>query len=76
MKVFCLFSIEPLHRGDSDEYTQHTCTIINIKRKSPAIIPNTKMSAAMGLICLGCENEFEIAVVIEPSVFESLKFCV
>ena len=24
MKVFCSFSLELLHRGDSSEYTQHT----------------------------------------------------
>ena len=27
------------------------------------------MSAGMGLCCLGLKNEFEIAVVNEPSVF-------
>ena len=32
MKVCCVFSLESPHRGDSNEYTQHT--IINIKRKS------------------------------------------
>ena len=31
MKVCCVFSLESPHRGDSNEYTQHT--IINIKRK-------------------------------------------
>ena len=40
-------SLESPHRGDSNEYTQRI--IINIKRKSPEIIPNTIMSAAMGL---------------------------
>ena len=33
MKVCCAISLESPHRGDSNEYTQHT--IINIKRKSP-----------------------------------------
>ena len=32
MKVCCVFSLESAHRGDSNEYTQHT--MINIKRKS------------------------------------------
>ena len=31
MKVFCVFSLESPHRGDSNEYTQYT--IFNIKRK-------------------------------------------
>ena len=43
-----VFSLESPHRGDSNEYTQHT--IINIKRKSSLIIPNVIiMSAAMGI---------------------------
>ena len=45
IKVFCVFSLESPHRGDSNEYTQHT--MINIKRKSPEISQNTIMSAAM-----------------------------
>ena len=31
MKVFCVFSLESLRRGDSYEYTQYT--IFNIKKK-------------------------------------------
>ena len=31
MRVFCLFSFESPHRGDSNEYTQYN--IFNIKRK-------------------------------------------
>ena len=38
-----MFSFESPHRGDSDEYTQHT--IFNIKRKSSKNYPK---SAAMG----------------------------
>ena len=37
-------------------------------------IPNIIMSAAMGLFSKGLKNEFETAVVNEPSVFEPLKF--
>ena len=50
MKVCCMFSLESPHRGDSNEYTQNT--IINIKRKSPEIMPNTIMSAGMGSFLL------------------------
>ena len=32
------------------------------------------MSTAMGFVCQGLKNEFELAVVKEPSVFEPLKF--
>ena len=39
------------------------------KRKSPEIISNTIMSAAMGL-----KNEIETVVVNKPTVFEPLKF--
>ena len=31
IKAFCVFSLELPHRGDSNEYTQHT--IVNIKTK-------------------------------------------
>ena len=32
MKVCCVFSLESPHRGDSNEYTQHT--IININKRA------------------------------------------
>ena len=35
---------------------------------------NYPKSAAMGLFSKGLKNEFETAVVNEPSVFEPLKF--
>ena len=31
MKVYCAFSLESPHRGDSNEYTQYT--VFNIKKK-------------------------------------------
>ena len=31
MKVFCVFSLESPHRGDSNEYTQYT--IFNVENK-------------------------------------------
>ena len=46
MNVCCVFSLESPHRGDSNEYTQHT--IININRKkSLEILQNTMIYAAM-----------------------------
>ena len=47
MKACCVSSLESPHRGDSNEYTQHTIININ-KRNSPEIIPNTIMSVAIG----------------------------
>ena len=38
------------------------------------IFYNMKVSAAMGFFSYGLKNEFEVAVVNEPSVFEPLKF--
>ena len=69
VKVFCLFSLELPHRGDSNEYTQYT--IFNIKKK---ITLNYPKSASLGFFSKGLNNEFEAAVVNEPSVFEPLKF--
>ena len=68
MKVCGVFSSESSHRGDSNEYTQYT--IFNINKK---IALNYSKSAAMFFFSKGLKNEFETAVVNEPSVFEPLK---
>ena len=59
-------SLESPHRGDSNEYAQYTCTILNIKQK---ITLNYPKSAAM-VFFLGTQN----SVANEPSMFEPLKF--
>ena len=64
-----MFSLESPHRGDSNENTQYT--IFNMNKKK---ILNYLKSAAMGFFSKGLKNEFETAVVNEPSVFEPLKF--
>ena len=53
-----MFSLESPHRGDSNEYTQHT--IFNNKEK---ITLNYPKSAAIGLCLKGLKNEFETALV-------------
>ena len=58
-----MFSLESPDRGDSNEYTHYT--IFNIKKK---ITLNYPKSAAMGFCSKGLNNEFETAVVYEPSV--------
>ena len=70
MKMCCVLSFESPHPGDSNEYTQYT--IFNIKKgKSPLIILNLQL----WIFFQGTQNEFETAVVNEPSVFEPLKIC-
>ena len=70
--VSCVYSLESPHRGDSNEYTQYT--IFNIKKKITLYYPKP---AAMGFFSKGLKNEFETAVVNEPSVFEPLKvYCI
>ena len=69
MKVCCVFALESPHRGDSNEYTQYT--IFNMNKKN---ILNYPQFVAMGFFPKGLRNEFETAVVNEPSVFEPLKF--
>ena len=71
MKVYCVFSLESPHRGDSNEYTQYT--IFNIQKKKK-ITPNYLKSAVIGFCTKGLKNEFKTPVVNEPSVFEPLKF--
>ena len=69
MKVCCVFLLESPHRGNSNENTQYT--IFNMNKKNTLNYPK---SAAMGFFPKGLKNEFETAVVNEPSVFEPLKF--
>ena len=63
-----MFSLESPRRGDSNECTQYT--IFNMNKKNTLNYPK---SAAMCFF-QGFKNEFETAVVNEPSVFEPLKF--
>ena len=64
-----MFSLESPHRGDSNEYTQYT--IFNMNKENTINYPK---SAATFFFSKGLENEFETAVVNEPSVFDPLKF--
>ena len=63
-----MFSLESPQRGDSYEYTHHTIFIIQNN--------NLRLSQiySYGIFSNGLNNEFEVAVVNEPSVFEPLKF--
>ena len=45
-----------------------------IPLKSPKIIPNTIMSAAIGFFGYGIKNKFETVVVNKLSEFKPLKF--
>ena len=62
-------SLELPRWGGSNEYTQHTKFMINKK-----ISLNIWFSGAIGRILQGLKNEFELAIVNEPSVFELLWF--
>ena len=69
--VCYVVSLESPHRGNSNEYTKHT--IFNIEKKMTLNYPK---SAAIRFFSKGFKDEFETAVVDEPSVFEPLKFTV
>ena len=58
------FSLESPHRGDS-EYTQYT--ILNLRKENH---PKLSQIWSSGIFSKGPKNEFETAVVNEPSVFE------
>ena len=64
-----MFSLESSQRGNSNEYTQYT--ISQYKKEN-----NSKLSQICnyGICSKGLKNEFEPAVVNEPTVFEPLKF--
>ena len=51
MKVYCVFSLESPHRGDSNEYTQYT--IFNMNKKNTINYPK---SAAMGFFFQGTQE--------------------
>ena len=67
-----MFSLESPHGGDFNEYTHHV--IINIKEKITLNYPKYNNVCSYGIFSKGLKNEFETAVVNEPSVFEPLKF--
>ena len=69
MKVCCVFSLESPHWGDSNKNTQYT--VFNIKKEN-----HTRLSqiCSQGIFSYGLKNEFETAMVNEPSVFEPMKF--
>ena len=64
-----MFSLESPQRGDSNEYTQYTS--LQYKKEN---IPKLSQICNYGICSKGLKNEFETAVVNEPSVFEPLKF--
>ena len=68
MKIYCVFSLESPHRGDSNEFTQHI--IFNIKKKNSPFILNLPLWE----FSKGLKNKFETAVVNESEVLEPLKF--
>ena len=69
MKVYCVFSLESPHRGDSNVYTQYTIFVIKTK-----IAPDYSKSAAMGFFPRDSRTSSKQPWEIEPSVFEQLKF--
>ena len=64
-----MFSIESPHRGDSNENSQYT--IFNMFTKNHPKLPEV---CSYEIFSKGLKNEFETAVVNEPTVFEPLKF--
>ena len=64
-----MFSLESLHRGDSNEYTQYT-----VSQNKKEYHPKLSKFCSYGNFSKGLRNEFETAVVNEPSEFEPLKF--
>ena len=68
-KVYYVFLLESPQRGDSNKYTQYT--ISQYKKENQ---PKLSQICNYGILSKGLKNEFETAVVNEPSMFEPLKF--
>ena len=70
--VCCVFSLESPHRGDSNGYTQYT--FFHYKKENH---PKLSQICSYGICSKGLKNQFETAVVNEPSVFEPLiVYCI
>ena len=67
VKISCVFSLESSHPGNSNDYTQHA--VINIKKKIILIYFKYNNVCSYRVFSLELKNEFETAVVNEPSVF-------
>ena len=64
-----MFTLKSPHGGDSNGYTQYT--IFQYKK---AKNPKLSQICSYGIFSKGFKNEFERAMVSEPTVFEPLKF--
>ena len=64
MKVCYVFSLESPYRGDSNAYTQYTS--FNVKKENH---PKLSQIWSYRNFSKGLKNEFETAVVNEPSMF-------
>ena len=64
-----MFSLESPQQGDSNEFTQYT--ISQYKNENQ---PKSCQICNFGIYSKGPKNEFDTAMVNEPSVFEPLKF--
>ena len=75
MKVYFVLSLESPHRGESN-YNKNIPFSIkkNQKKKKQENHPKLSQICSYGIFSKGLKNEFETAVVKEPSVFEPLKF--
>ena len=69
MKIYCVFSLESPHRGDSNEIKQYT-----VSQYEKGNHPKLSQICRYGICSKGLKNEFETAVVNEPSVVEPIKF--
>ena len=69
MKVYCVFTLESPHRGDSNENNEYTIYQYE-KEKHPKL----SQICSYGIFFKGLKNVFERAMVSEASVFEPLKF--
>ena len=77
IKVYCVFSLESPHRGDSNVYTQYTCTIFII-----IITPDYSKSAVKGFLCPATKSGgyyvipselLSVCLSVRPSVCPSVR---
>ena len=69
MKVCCMFSLNEAIRKIT-----HNIPLPNLNKLLTQNYPEYKNVCSLGFFCWGLKNEFEIAVVNEPSVFAPPNF--
>ena len=72
--VCCVYSLESLHRGNSNEYTEHTIIVYKIENKFPKLSRFTSWPGSTFNTQWLELPLFRAKISLVPNIFEPLKF--